>query len=103
MDIVLGYDALRNALADVRADAEELDRQVALIAREVATLLDTGWRGAAADSFGEAWTDWLTGASQVQSALASIASALDFSEGSLASADSLALVVSDRLRSRLGS
>ena len=103
MDITLGYDAFSTGLADVRADAAELDRQVSLVSREVASLLDSGWRGAAAASFGEAWSDWLDGAAQVQAALASIVSALDVSQRSLASADTESSTASQRLLSRLAS
>ena len=103
MDIALGYDAFSAGLADVRAARAELDHHCSAIGREVGALLDSGWRGAAADSFAEAWADWLVGATQVREALASIESSLAFSSRALAGSDDLAAAAVRRLRARLAS
>ena len=87
MELLLGYDALRVAADDVAAAVGELDGARRRSAVEVDRLLDGGWRGAAADAFAGAWADWLDGAAEVRSALASIGDAITVSERLAVTAD----------------
>jgi len=63
------------SVADVRRAADSLGTSRARASGDVAALLD-GWHGAAAAAFAEAWSDWLTSAAYVETALSGLAEAL---------------------------
>ena len=87
MDVLLGYAALDNAVAEVRLAAGDLEGARREAASLIDRLLDGGWSGAAAESFGAAWEEWLAGEEQVRSALASIEAALVATGDQLSTAD----------------
>lgn len=102
MELQLGYDALRVAADDVAAAVGELDGAGRRCAGEVDRLLDGGWRGAAADAFASAWSDWLAGAVEVRAALAAIGDAIATSERLATTADAGSAVDLGSLHGRVG-
>ncbi|MGH3347742.1 MAG: WXG100 family type VII secretion target [Nocardioides sp.] len=91
MQIHLGYDAFAAARSQVNDAIAELTEAQARTSRQIGHLMDGGWSGAAADSFDDAWHDWLAGAMEVREALAQIASALASTERDLSARDEDAL------------
>jgi WXG100 family type VII secretion target len=89
MELLLGYAALREAVGEVGSAVDVLDEACRRSAADVERLLDGGWRGAAADAFAEAWSEWLTGAGEVRAALASIGDAIADSHRLAAAADTV--------------
>lgn len=92
MQIHLGYDAFAAARSQVNHAVVELAEARSRTCRLVAHLMDGGWSGAAADTFDEAWHDWLAGEAQVCEALERIESALTSTERDLAARDEDAVV-----------
>jgi len=87
MELLLGYAALRGAAGEVRSAVDVLDETCRRSADEVERLLDGGWRGAAADAFAAAWSEWLAGAAEVRVALATISDGIEESLRIAAAAD----------------
>src|SRR6476469_9051528 len=102
MEIALGYDAFWSSVEQLRDAAAELDQQRTAIAGEVDSLLDSGWRGAAAAAFAEAWDEWLIGADEVGGGRGALAAAVGLSGRLLTSSDDDASAAVDILRGRLG-
>ncbi|MGZ6763963.1 MAG: WXG100 family type VII secretion target [Nocardioides sp.] len=86
--------------------AEDLAHRRRRLEAEVAGLLDGAWSGAAARSFGEAWSQWLEGAAQVETGLAGAVDLLEHVRGDLLHQDAAArdalLVTGRRLGERTG-
>jgi WXG100 family type VII secretion target len=76
MTIRLEHPEFHASVAEVRRTAAELADARALAAREVDLLMDA-WRGAAAETFAEAWERWLTASRSVSEGLASLADGLE--------------------------
>ena len=87
MQIHLGYDAMALARARLQEAAAQLGEARSTAGRQVEHLMDGGWSGAAAESFNDAWQDWLTGAAQVREALEQIELALCATQRGLAARD----------------
>ncbi|HEX6151108.1 WXG100 family type VII secretion target [Nocardioides sp.] len=83
----LGYDAFAVARSQVRDAVAALQETTSQSRRQVERLMDGGWSGAAADSFDNAWQDWLTGAARVRGALEDIEAALISTERDLTARD----------------
>lgn len=79
-EAVSGFEVTHAALADATVAtataAERLSRDRDAATRQVAALLDGGWRGEAARTFGEAWDDWVAGSQDVIDGLAAMADLL---------------------------
>lgn len=102
MEIRLGHPALDRAVAEVDTGADSLGSTRRRAATHVGRLLDGGWSGAAADSFADAWEEWLAGADQVLDGLRSIGAALELTGRELMTADATAGGTTARLTERLG-
>src|SRR5688572_11396585 len=87
MELRLGYDAVDRGIDQVREAVDTIDVTRRRAASDVSALLDGGWTGAASESFGEAWAEWLAGAAQVSAALSSIAGSLSWVRRDLTHAD----------------
>ena len=88
------------SIADVRRAAESLGTSRVRAASDVASLLD-GWHGAAAAAFAEAWSDWLTSAAYVESALARLAQSLLLFQTDITQVDETAGSATSVLKARL--
>jgi WXG100 family type VII secretion target len=102
MVLLLGYDALRLAVAEVDVAVATLDEACRRSADDVDRLLDGGWRGPAATAFGSAWADWLAGASEVRAALCSIGEGISAARGTALTADTTTTSEVVALHERLG-
>lgn len=100
--ITADHAAFRVAVADVRRAADLLRHDRDRVAREVDALLDGGWRGAAASSYAEAWSDWMRAAETVLGGLAAMADLLRAADADLADSDLTAGSALDVLTARLG-
>ncbi len=103
MEIVIGHEFLQTGVADLRRAAEVLAVVETSASRRVETLLDGGWSGRAAASFGEAWDEWRRGAAAVQSALEDLAGLVNSVHRDLSDLDLLASSSLALLGERLGS
>jgi WXG100 family type VII secretion target len=106
MTISVSHDDFAAAITGVRAAASRLGGRRDRICREVDTLVDGGWHGAAADSFAEAWEDWRLAAQRVLAGLIEMGTLLDAAHRDLSERDEqsrLALeAVAGRIVERLG-
>ena len=110
MTIQASHPAFRTALADLDRGVQRLTDCRDGVSRDVATLLDGGWSGIAADAFDRGWEEWRTGAGEVLAALATMRELVDDVHADLGGRDddaaaSLASVASrldGRLTDRLG-
>lgn len=94
--------AFRVTVAQIEAAATRLRGDRDQVSARVETLLDGGWRGAAATSYGAGWAEWRDGADHVLAGLETMVGLLravdvDFGERDLGAVTSVA-----RLRDRLG-
>jgi WXG100 family type VII secretion target len=96
------YPALAQAIADVRATAEDLDRGRTTLHSSFGSFLGGGWTGQAADSFVGGWDDWSDGVGSVLDALRSIASLLEDHGRDLQGRDGAAEWSVTNLHTRLG-
>lgn len=87
MQIELGYDAHDRAVAAAGNSAAELAAARHDAERMVGRMLDGGWSGAAAEAFGEAWSEWVAGATDVVAALDEIREGLVLARLELRAAD----------------
>lgn len=69
--------AFAQAIRDVQDAASRLHRDRDRIDERVSGYLGSGWTGVAADSFGEAWAEWKTGATDVLEGLVAMGELLD--------------------------
>ena len=105
MTIHLEHAAMRTAMADVTAAAERLADERSRADQRMSGLLGAGWTGMAAESFAEAWDDWLVAADQVKGGLDAMAQLLDAvhrdmsaqDEGSQRALDQISQRIVDRL------
>ena len=67
--------------------ADELWNDVAAVAGKASSLLSAGWRGDAANTHREAWTDWEDGARRIAAALSGDAALLHQAASAFAEAD----------------
>ena len=106
MTIDLDHDDFTTTVAGVRTAASRLGVRRDHVCREVAALLAGAWRGAAADSFAEAWADWRLAAQRVVDGLVAMGSLLDAVHRDLSDRDEQAHVrldaVAARVAERLG-
>lgn len=100
--ITADHMAFRETVADVRRAAEQLRSDRDRVARRVDALLDGGWRGAAATSYAEAWTDWTRAADTVLDGLAAMGDLLQAVDASLRRTDVTCGADLGRLTARLG-
>jgi WXG100 family type VII secretion target len=73
----MDHGALAQAIAEVRATADDLDRGRTTLHRSFGSFLGGGWTGRAAESFVDGWEDWSEGVGSVLDALAGIADLLE--------------------------
>lgn len=92
LDLVVELDAIA---ARLRRDRDRASRQVE-------TLLDGGWSGAAATAYGEGWAAWRDGADRVLDGLQATIGLLQGVERSFVSTDRDGAAAADRLAARLG-
>jgi len=102
MTICLDPASFDPVLADVRRALADLAETRARAVREVDALLDGGWSGAAATSFGRGWSEWSAGAAAVESALDGMAGAMVVARSRIVVADDTGAVSMARLTARLG-
>ena len=93
--------AIRQAVADVQSAHGELIEARADADRRVSSLLGAGWTGAAADTFAEAWSDWLAGAEQVESGLEAMGQILDAVHRDLVAQDDSSQAALDQISARI--
>jgi WXG100 family type VII secretion target len=87
MSIQVIHQAFRAAIHDVHAGAGQLRAARNRVDREVDGFLDTGWSGAAAISFGQAWEAWRVAAQDVLDGLVAMGQLLDAAQQDLVMAD----------------
>ena len=106
MTIDLDHDDFNATVAGVRTAADHFAVRRDHVCREVDALLAGAWRGAAADSFAEAWADWRLAAQRVVDGLVAMGSLLDAVHRDLSDRDEQAHVrldaVAARVAERLG-
>ena len=73
----LTHAAFAQAIRDVQDAASRLHRDRDRIDERVSGYLGSGWTGVAADSFGEAWAEWKTGATDVLEGLVAMGELLN--------------------------
>jgi WXG100 family type VII secretion target len=96
------FPALAQAVVDVRATADELDRGRTTLHASFASFLGGGWTGQAAESFVGGWDDWSRGVGTVLDALQSIATLLEDHGRDLQGRDDVAELSMADLHGRLG-
>ena len=106
MTIEASHPAFRTALADLDRGVEQLSGCRDRVSRDVATLLDGGWTGIAADAFDAGWEEWRAGAGEVLAALTVMRHLVadvhdDLTERDMGAAAALSSV-GGRLHDRLG-
>ena len=72
MTIQASHPAFRTALTDLDRGVDRLTDRRDAISRDVATLLDGGWTGIAADAFDAGWEEWRAGADELLAGLATM-------------------------------
>jgi len=102
MTIGLQHDSFDTVLSDVRRALADLSEARAQAVRDVAALLDGGWSGRAASSFGQGWSDWSQAAVHVESALSGLADGMSVARSGLVAADDTGGEAMARLAGRLG-
>jgi WXG100 family type VII secretion target len=106
MKIQVIHEAFRTAIHDVRTGAGQLRTARDRVDREVDGFLDTGWPGAAANSFGQGWDAWRVAAQDVHDGLVAMGQLLDAAHQDfvVADADSQARLdqIAQRIVDRLG-
>lgn len=70
-------EAFGRGRADVAEASQALEQTRRSIDRRVSAFLGSGWTGAAAESFAEAWEQWLVGAADVREGLDAMAALLE--------------------------
>jgi len=98
----MDHPALAQAVAEVRATAEELDRGRTTLHRSFGTFLGGGWTGQAAESFVGGWDEWSEGVGSVLDALQSIAELLEQHGRDVRTQDDVAALTTGQLHARLG-
>ena len=96
------YPALAQAIAEVRATAEDLDRGRTTLHRSFGSFLGGGWTGQAAESFVGGWDDWSEGVATVLDALRSISDLLEQHGTDLRTQDVGSALSTSHLHTRLG-
>src|SRR4051794_41149390 len=102
LGITADHAAFRAAVADVDAAVERLRDDRDRVSREVATLLDGGWRGPAAVAYASGWAQWLRGADRVLDALAWMGRTLQSADAELLDTDHGCGAGLARIAARLG-
>ncbi len=106
MTITVSHDDFATAVTGVREAAGQLGERRDRVCREVDSLVDGGWRGAAADSFAEAWEDWRRAAQRVLDGLTDMGTLLDAAHRDLSDRDEQSRLgldaVAGRIVERLG-
>lgn len=105
MTINMEHQAMRRAMADVASASRRLAEGKAAADARVDGFLGSGWQGVAADSFRDAWGDWLVAAGQVKDGLDAMEQLLDAvhrdmvsrDESSQANLDTISARIVDRL------
>ncbi len=67
--LLLSHPDLADTVTLLRRVGADLDRQREVVARQVDSLLDGGWSGAAAHAYREGWEVWHAGCVEVLAAL----------------------------------
>lgn len=101
MGINLTHEAMRKAVADLQKAEQRLARDRRRAEREVAGFLGGGWTGAAADSFADAWTEWLAAADQVEAGLGAMSELVDAAYLDLVHQDGESQRALDRISQRI--
>ena len=96
------HTAFRATVADLRQAAELLRHHRDRAAREVEDLLGSGWRGRAATSYAEAWSDWRRAADDVLARLVAMATLLEAADARLVGSDVAGATALGRIHARLG-
>lgn len=94
--------AFRVTVTQIEAAAARLRADRDRISGQVETLLDGGWRGAAATAYGEGWAEWHAGADRVLDGLETMVRLLRAVEVSFEERDHDAGASVHRIRARLG-
>jgi WXG100 family type VII secretion target len=101
MTIAMVHQAMTKAKTDVAAASERLADERTKADRRVTGFLGSGWTGAAADSFVDAWDDWKLAADQVKDGLDAMAQLLDAVHRDLTQQDAASQVALDRISQRI--
>lgn len=86
MTIEFTHPEFHASVAEVRRTAASLSSARARASGEVDDLLES-WRGAAAEAFAEAWTDWRVASGSVAAALAELADSLELFQTDVTTCD----------------
>lgn len=100
-DLFLDHDVVSSSLADLRRTAGEVTERRDRICRQVDSLLDGGWRGAAADSFDTGWQDWRSASDRVLDGLVTMTELLAAVHQDLSFADQSSELQLHRVAARL--
>ena len=101
MNIQVIHQAFRTAIYDVNTGAGQLHAARDRVDREVDGLLDTGWSGAAALSFGEGWDAWRIAAQEVLDGLVAMGELLDAAHQDFVAADAGSQTRLDQIAHRI--
>ena len=77
MTMQMHHDAFGRGRADVAEASQALEQARRSIDQRVSGFLGSGWTGDAAEAFGDAWEQWLTGAADVKEGLDAMAALLE--------------------------
>ena len=101
MTVNMVHQAMRKAKSDVATASERLVDERAKADRRVIGFLGSGWTGAAADSFVDAWDDWKLAADQVKDGLDAMGQLLDAVHRDMTQQDEASQLALDRLSQRI--
>ena len=101
-ELRVGTDAVRDAGARARALMDELAEGIDQCDRMAASLVGGSWTGPASTMFSAGWAEWHRGATEVQTALAGIATLLSESASQYESTESTVTHVSEASSVRVG-
>ncbi|WP_162249823.1 MULTISPECIES: WXG100 family type VII secretion target [unclassified Nocardioides] len=94
--------AFQDLVTELGAIAARLHADRDRASRQVETLLDGGWSGAAATAYDEGWADWQAGADRVLDGLEAMTDLLRGVERSFVTTDRDGAAAVGRLTARLG-
>lgn len=101
MTIHLVHAAMRTAINDVAYAGELLASERDKADQRMTGFIGSGWTGAAADSFAEAWEDWKSAADQVKAGLDATAQLLEATHRDLSTRDEHSRRALDQISQRI--
>ncbi|WP_148613746.1 WXG100 family type VII secretion target [Nocardioides rubriscoriae] len=106
MTMQMMHEAFGRGRADVVEASQALEETRRTIDRRVSGFLGSGWTGAAAEAFADAWEQWLAGAADVKEGLDAMSALLEATQRDWAHQDEASQqrldVVSAKIVDRLG-